>query len=436
MALISIGKFAKEIGVTVNTLRHMQETGELVPAHISKGGTRYYSTEQLDKYKLLRKKIEDKYRPVLDKAVLNDKIDENFALLEHKIGCNITKVDRYPCGSVEGYNIISEFLSCISHSTWKSGRCEDLVLFEKIDHTADFEKIVDEMRNIHTMAFVDHYRYFFDGHDCVGLSISPYISFMSENSAEREHIIMGYFNKLIEYACPDIFKYFNIYYLNEDETIYVPGSSCTIVFLRKFLKNNVDILPDTKLIADESYCENLNIFLKNEFTDDRCLCSYLQIMNRIFEKTESIADKLSYIIDVLDNFEDIITQKKIDDVSYYYCSDFMREWYSLKIYSDLLADMIGENVLDIRSSCDPRDIINTFAAVEEELRNLRKYLIHKKRKVEATHWIFCRAEERTWRKIKIFIDNRDEYYEKLKRLGQVVKLPSNFAEFMFVDNIG
>lgn len=47
MELISIGKFAKIVGVTPATLRNMQATGELVPCHISAGGTRYYSVDQL-----------------------------------------------------------------------------------------------------------------------------------------------------------------------------------------------------------------------------------------------------------------------------------------------------------------------------------------------------------------------------------------------------
>lgn len=47
MGLLSIGKFAKLVGVTPTTLRRMQESGELIPAHITQGGTRYYSTEQL-----------------------------------------------------------------------------------------------------------------------------------------------------------------------------------------------------------------------------------------------------------------------------------------------------------------------------------------------------------------------------------------------------
>ena len=47
MELMSIGKFAKKIGVNVATLRRMDASGDLKPYHVSKGGTRYYSTEQL-----------------------------------------------------------------------------------------------------------------------------------------------------------------------------------------------------------------------------------------------------------------------------------------------------------------------------------------------------------------------------------------------------
>ncbi len=47
MELMSIGKFAKKIGVNAVTLRRMETSGELKPYHISAGGTRYYSTDQL-----------------------------------------------------------------------------------------------------------------------------------------------------------------------------------------------------------------------------------------------------------------------------------------------------------------------------------------------------------------------------------------------------
>lgn len=48
--LYSIGKFAKEIGVTTTTLRNWHDSGELIPFKITNGGTRYYSEGQLNKY--------------------------------------------------------------------------------------------------------------------------------------------------------------------------------------------------------------------------------------------------------------------------------------------------------------------------------------------------------------------------------------------------
>ena len=49
--LYSIGKFAKEIGVTATTLRNWHNNGELIPFKITKGGTRYYSDRQLKEFK-------------------------------------------------------------------------------------------------------------------------------------------------------------------------------------------------------------------------------------------------------------------------------------------------------------------------------------------------------------------------------------------------
>lgn len=51
MVLMSIGKFAKELGVTPEHVRTMQRTGEVIPARISEKGTRYYSEEQLRELK-------------------------------------------------------------------------------------------------------------------------------------------------------------------------------------------------------------------------------------------------------------------------------------------------------------------------------------------------------------------------------------------------
>jgi putative resolvase len=48
--LYSIGKFAKQIGVTAHTLRQWHKEGSLIPAKVTHGGTRYYSDAQIESY--------------------------------------------------------------------------------------------------------------------------------------------------------------------------------------------------------------------------------------------------------------------------------------------------------------------------------------------------------------------------------------------------
>lgn len=47
MKTYSIGQFAKEMGVTVQTLRNWDKSGKLKPNHVSPSGHRYYSEDQL-----------------------------------------------------------------------------------------------------------------------------------------------------------------------------------------------------------------------------------------------------------------------------------------------------------------------------------------------------------------------------------------------------
>lgn len=61
MKYYSIGKFAEQIGKTPKTIRLWDKQGTLKPAHVTQGGTRYYSQEQIDNYcgikKIKSKKI-------------------------------------------------------------------------------------------------------------------------------------------------------------------------------------------------------------------------------------------------------------------------------------------------------------------------------------------------------------------------------------------
>lgn len=50
MKYYSIGEFAENIGKTVQTLRNWDKNGSLKPSHITDGGTRYYSQEQLNHF--------------------------------------------------------------------------------------------------------------------------------------------------------------------------------------------------------------------------------------------------------------------------------------------------------------------------------------------------------------------------------------------------
>jgi predicted site-specific integrase-resolvase len=64
MTYYSIGEFSKEIGKTIQTLRNWDKNGTLKPSHITDGGTRYYSQEQLNHF-LGIKGIEAKTKKVI-----------------------------------------------------------------------------------------------------------------------------------------------------------------------------------------------------------------------------------------------------------------------------------------------------------------------------------------------------------------------------------
>lgn len=58
--LMSIGKFSKEIGVSISTLRTWDKTGYLKPAKVLDNGYRYYSDEQIDEYLNVDSDIDDR----------------------------------------------------------------------------------------------------------------------------------------------------------------------------------------------------------------------------------------------------------------------------------------------------------------------------------------------------------------------------------------
>ena len=48
--LVKIGEASRLLGVSIVTLRKWHETGELVPLYVSRGGRRFYSRKEIDKF--------------------------------------------------------------------------------------------------------------------------------------------------------------------------------------------------------------------------------------------------------------------------------------------------------------------------------------------------------------------------------------------------
>lgn len=126
MSLMSIGKFSKEIGISINHLRLLHKTGELVPVKITKGGTRYYSDKQLNDYLGLNEK--DKKVILYARVYTKQQKDD----LENQI----KNLKEYAYSKGYNFEIISDIGSGINYK--KEGLKK---LLEKINNS-EISKIV------------------------------------------------------------------------------------------------------------------------------------------------------------------------------------------------------------------------------------------------------------------------------------------------------
>jgi DNA binding domain, excisionase family len=123
---MSIGKFSKEIGISINHLRLLHKTGELVPVKVTKGGTRYYSDKQLNDYLGLNKK--DKKVILYARVSTKQQKDD----LENQI----KNLKEYAYSKGYNFEIISDICSGINYK--KEGLKK---LLEKINNS-EISKIV------------------------------------------------------------------------------------------------------------------------------------------------------------------------------------------------------------------------------------------------------------------------------------------------------
>lgn len=105
MELLSIGKFAELAGVSTTTLRQMHKMGELVPVRVSRGGTRYYSMEQL------RQLAGKQDRP--KKVIGYCRVSESQ---QNDLEAQVENVRTYMCAKGYQFDIITDIGSGINYS--------------------------------------------------------------------------------------------------------------------------------------------------------------------------------------------------------------------------------------------------------------------------------------------------------------------------------
>ena len=126
MKYYSIGEFANKIGKTVQTLRNWDKNGTLKPSHITSGGTRYYSQEQLNHFLGLKSKTN------MDKKIIG-----YCRVSSHKqkddLERQIENVRAYMYAKGYQFEIISDIGSGINYNKKGLNQLIDMVTNSEVD---------------------------------------------------------------------------------------------------------------------------------------------------------------------------------------------------------------------------------------------------------------------------------------------------------------
>lgn len=124
--LMSIGKFAKEIGVSVYTLRNWDKSGKLKPVKIADSGFRYYSKDQVLEY--LNK----------PKEVKKDKINILYARVSTKsqkddLDRQVENLKQYAYSKGYSFEVITDIASGINYQRKGLKKLLKLINYRQID---------------------------------------------------------------------------------------------------------------------------------------------------------------------------------------------------------------------------------------------------------------------------------------------------------------
>ena len=126
MKYYSIGEFANKIGKTVQTLRNGDKNGTLKPSHITSGGTRYYSQEQLNHFLGLKSKTK------IDKKIIGY-CRVNSHKQKDDLERQIENVRTYMYAKGYQFEIISDIGSGINYNKKGLNKLIDMITNSEVD---------------------------------------------------------------------------------------------------------------------------------------------------------------------------------------------------------------------------------------------------------------------------------------------------------------
>lgn len=122
----SIGQFAKETNVSVQTLRNWDKAGKLKPNHVLASGHRYYTQQQLDYFLGLRVP-ENKQRLVIGYCRVSSHKQKDD--LEHQVNL----METYLIQQGKPFEIIQDIGSGINYDKKGLNKLIDMVLSHKVE---------------------------------------------------------------------------------------------------------------------------------------------------------------------------------------------------------------------------------------------------------------------------------------------------------------
>lgn len=124
--MYSVGKFAKETGLSISTLRRWDKEGKLKPVHVTEGRTRYYSDEQLNEL-LGKPKVEVKEKLVIGYCRVSSPKQKD------DLGRQINHVKTYMIAKGYQFEVITDIGSAINYNNKGLNKLITMVTNHQVD---------------------------------------------------------------------------------------------------------------------------------------------------------------------------------------------------------------------------------------------------------------------------------------------------------------